>query len=343
VSRHYTDNVEAYELYLRGLYQSYQRTPEGFRRGIGYLEQAVREDPNYALAYSGLAQTYARLPIAVDAQPEAVTEKARNAAVKALELDGALAQAHVSSAIVKYFLEWDWPGVEREFALAIEIDPNDGPARLWHAHYLSTARRSAEAITEARRAMDLDPLSELSGFVLGMSLYHARQYDQAIVALQDALKIDSKDPFDHGWLGDAYAQKRNYGEAVAEFHKTLELEGQAPQRGEIVSESLYHSMHVARLAHTLAASGNETEARKLLSQLKEASKQRYVPSYSIALIHAGLREREQALEWLEKAYQERDVRLVFLGVDPKWDPFSEDPRFQNLVLRIGLVKQRPGF
>jgi tetratricopeptide (TPR) repeat protein len=171
-----------------------------------------------------------------------------------------------------------------------------------------------------------------------MTLYHAHQYDQAIEVLQNGLEMDPYRPFEHGWLGDVYVQKKKYDEAITEFKKALELGGQALDRGEVVSESLYHSMHIARLAHALGVSGKQDSAHRLLDQLKEMSRRKYVPPYSIALIYAGLGEKEQSFEWLERAYQERDVRLVFLGVDPKWDGLRPDPRFGSLVRKIGLAQ-----
>src|SRR5262249_36298588 len=184
----------------------------GFRKANGYFDQAIAADPNYALAYSGLAQSYARFPIALDVPPKEVSQKASYAASRALAIDDVLAEAHVSLATVKYFLEWDWPGVERECKRGIELDTNNVLAHFWYSHYLSTAGRRSEAIAEAKRALDLDPLSEPASSVRGMSLYHARQYDQAIEVLQNGLETDPNRPFEHGWLGDVFVQKAKYDE-----------------------------------------------------------------------------------------------------------------------------------
>jgi serine/threonine-protein kinase len=334
LAKRYTENVEAYQLYLMGHYHSIRRVPEAFgpspaigynlRKSIEYFQRAIEIDPNYALAYSGLSRSYATLPINSDVPSAEVWPRAKEAAMKALELDDALAEAHLSLGAIKFWIEWDWPGVEREFKRAIELNPNHALAHFWYAHYLSNMGRHSEAIAEAKRAFELDPVSPMTSLFLGQFLYQARQYDEAIEPLQNALEIVPNDWIAHLNLGKVYVQQKKYGEAIAEFQKAREF-----SRGTTETISV--------MGHALAVSGQRAEAHKVLDELKRMSKQRYVPPYNIAAVYAGLGEKEQVLDWLEKAYEERDVRLVFLKIDPKWDGLRTEPRFNDLLRRIGLA------
>jgi len=323
LAKHHTDNVEAYQSYLKGMYFASKRTSETIQKGLGYFQRAIEIDPNYALAYSGLASSYARLPITSDVPSREVLRMAKQAAMKALEIDEALAEAHISLAGINLWLEWDWQGAEKECKRAIELNPNHPATHQRYAAILSNLGRHPEAIAEAKRALELDPVSPATNLFLGQYLYQARQYDQAIEQLLEALEIAPNDWVARLNLGKVYVQNRRYDEAIAEFQKAREL-------------SLGNTETIAVIGHALAIKGDKAGAQNTLDELNGISKRSYVPPYNIALVYAGLGERKQALTWLEKAYQDRDVRLVFLKVEPKWDGFRDDQRFIDLIKRLRL-------
>jgi DNA-binding winged helix-turn-helix (wHTH) protein/TolB-like protein/lipopolysaccharide biosynthesis regulator YciM len=317
-----TENVEAYQLYLKGLILLSRRTNEAMRKAIDYFEQAIGKDPNYALAYTALAQSYALLPIAADVRPAEALPKAKEAAMRAIEIDEALAEAHDALAAIKFY-ELDWSGAERESKRAIELNPNLAGVHMRYAHTLSNLGKHSEAIAEVKRALELDPLSMTINSRAGMFLYYARQYDQAIEQLQKTLELYSTDWAAHIYLGKVYEQKRMYKEAMTEFQKAQEISG----------NTLVRSL----IGHAHAVLGQRDDAQRMVHELKEMSKQRYVPPQNIALIYLGLGENDQVFEWLEKAYEERDVLLTFLKVHPQWDVLRTDPRFADLLRRIGLA------
>jgi len=325
LAKHYTDKVEAYQSYLKGRYFTSQRKKESIQKGIVYFKQAIGIDPNYALAYSGLSHAYSILPIASDAPSREVLLMAKEAAMKALEIDDAIAEAHISLATIKLWIEWDWQGAEKECNRAIDLSPNHPGAHLRYAHLLSNVGRHVEAIAEAKLALELDPVSPTINLFLGQFLYQARQYDQAAEQLHDTLEIAPNDWVAHLNLGKVDMQKRNYGEAIAEFQQAREFSGGNTET-------------IAVIGHAFAVSGKRAEAQKVLDELKEMSTQRYVPPYNIAIIYAGLGEKGQTLSWLEKAYSDRDVRLIFLKVEPKWDDLRADPRFTKLLQRVGFLE-----
>ena len=245
--------------------------------------------------------------------------------MKALEIDDALTEARISLAGIKFWLEWDWQGAEEECKRAIAQNPNHPNAHARYAHLLSNMERHSEAIAEARRALELDPVSLPRNLFLGQFLYQARQYDQAMEQLLEALEMAPNDWVARLNLGKVYVQQKKYAEAITEFQKAREF-----------SEG--NTETIAVLGHVLAISGKKAQAEKVLDDLKRMSKQRYVPPYNIAIVYAGLGEKQQALAWLEKAYQDRDVRLVFLKVEPKWDTLRVDERFRDLIGRVGLAQ-----
>jgi DNA-binding winged helix-turn-helix (wHTH) protein/TolB-like protein/Tfp pilus assembly protein PilF len=325
LARHYTADIEAYQLYLKGKYFTYQRRLESIQKGIGYFQKAITIDQNYALAYAGLSQAYLLLPITSDAPSREILPAAKEAVTKALEIDERLVEAHVSLAGIKYWIEWDWQGSEKECRRAIELNPNHPGAHFRYAHLLSTVGRHPEAIAEARRALEIDPVSPLTNLFLGQFLYQARQYDPAIEPLQNALELAPNDWLARLNLGKVYVQQKKYAEAIEEFQKARGFSGSNTET-------------IAVMGHALAVSGKRGEAQKVLDELKNMSKQRYVPPYNIAIVYVGLGEKEQAHAWLEKAYEDRDVRLVFLKVEPKWDALRADERFMDLIGRMGLAQ-----
>ena len=326
LAKHYTDDFEAYQSYLKGRYFISQRTLEPIQKGIAYFQQAITIDPNYALAYSGLSQAYLMLPITSDVRSRDVLPAAKEAAMKALEMDERLAEAHVSLAGVKFWMEWDWQGVEDECKRAIELSPNQPQVHSRYAHLLSNVGRHPEAIAEAKRALELDPVSPTRSVSLGQFFYQARQYDQAVEQLHQALEIAPNDWVAHLNLGKIYVQQKKYAEGLKEFQKSR-------------ASSASNTETIAVIGHAFAVSGKRSEAQKVLDELKSLSKQRYVPAYNIATVYVGLGEKEQAIAWLEKAYEDRDVRLVFLKVEPRWDDLRADSRFIDLIVRVGLAQE----
>jgi len=251
--------------------------------------------------------------------------KAKAAAMRALELDEMLAEAHTSLARVLAVYDWDWTGAEKEFKRAIELNPRYAIAHQWYGGYLEVTGHPNEAIAERKLALELDPLSLIINFELGLEFYYAHDYDQAIKQFQKTLELDPNFPPVHQFLPAAYEQKGRYDEAIAEFQKAPPVKGGSEW-----------SFSMAGLGHVYAVSGQKREARTVLDELKQLSEQQYMPATSIALIYAGLGEKDQAFAWLEKAYEEHSFQMQWLKVEPRWDSLRSDPRFADLVRRIGL-------
>lgn len=319
-----SENPEVYQLYLKGRYFWNKRTEADLIRGIGYFQQAIDLDQNYAPAFAGLADSYALLGSGgYDTMlPGEAMPKAREAAVRALEIDEKLAEAHTSLAYVKLFYDWDWTAAEREFKRAIELNPNYATAHYWYSLYLMRMNNNEESIAQSLRAQELDPLSISINTNVGRALCIARKYDAAIEQLKKTLELDPDSIWPHYLTGLAYEQKGNYSQAIAEF-----------QRVDTLSKSSPFSQ--AMLGRSYAVSGNRKEATRILAELTKQSKQKHISPYFIAIIYAGLDNKDQALVWLEKAYNERSNQLVYLDVEPIFDSFRSDPRFQNLSKRIG--------
>jgi serine/threonine protein kinase/lipoprotein NlpI len=314
-------NAQAYELYLKGHYYMNTLTDEGTKKGLGYFQQAIETDSNYAPAYAGLAESYAQLAGSGVIPSKEAIAKAKAAALKALELDDALAEAHTALGLIALSSEWDWNGAEREFKRAIALNPNYVNARHWYSHYLITMGRIEESLAESKKALELDPLDVAMNFHLGWHYFYARQYDQAIAQLQRTLGMDRNSDAAHCILGWVYEQKGQFDEAIAELKKSMELGG-GDQRGSI--------------GHVYAISGRRGEAQKLLDQLREESRQKYVSPYNIATIYEGLGEKDQAFAWLEKSYAARESSMASLKVDPEFASLRSDPRFTDLLRRMGL-------
>jgi serine/threonine-protein kinase len=325
IGKHYTENNEAFQLYLKGRFYWNKRTAEGMQKSLDYFQQAIERDPGFALAYSGLADAYDLLA-APDAAgtmlPNEAMSKARAASLKALEIDDTLAEAHVSLAHIKYY-DRDWAAAEREYKRAIELNPHYPTAHQWYAVFLMSAARFDEALAQARRAQELDPLSLPINMILGWVLLNARQDDQSVEQLRKTLEMDPNFILAHHRLGLAYEQKGEYDKAIAEFKQVVSLSAGKP-------------LGVTAMGHAYALAGNRAEAQKLLAEMQEVSKQRYVSSASIALIYAALGDKDQAFAWLEKANNERDAILARLRVDSRFDSLRSDPRFADLARRVAL-------
>jgi eukaryotic-like serine/threonine-protein kinase len=321
MAKSYTVNPEAYQDYLKGRFWWNKRNREGLNKGIEFFQQAIAKDPSYALAYSGLADCYSGLPIAASVAPKEAIPRAREAAQKALEIDDSLAEAHASLGFIKTLYDWDWPGAEKELRRAIELNPNYAIAHRWYGLHLEFTGRLEEAIAEDKRALELDPLSLVINAYMGMTFYDARQYDQAIEQERKTLELDPNFMVAHNFLGSAYVQKSKKKEGIAEFERALGISpGDALSLGE--------------LGNAYALSGKRAEAQKVLDQLNELSRQKYVPAMARVMVEVGLGEKDKAFEWLEKAYEERFV--IEIKVDPQFDPLRSDPRFADLLGRMNL-------
>ena len=316
-------NPQAYESYLKGRYFWNKRTADGLKVALAYFKQAIEEDPKYAKAYSGLADTYALLgdwQYAVMTPKEAFPE-AKAAAIEALELDNTLGEAHNSLAFVLDGFDWDLDAGGKEFQRAIELNPGYATTYHWYAWHLSLLGRFDEAITEMRKAENLDPLSLIINADLAELLDLAHFYDESIRQSRKTIEMDPNFAVAHNQLGQAYLQKHMYAEAVAELKKAVQLSGDSPTC-------------IANLARAYVASGERGEALTLLGNLKKRSNPGYSNATEIAMIYASLGDTDQAMTWLEKGYQERFNPGVLLR--PGFDPLRSDPRFQNLLRRIGL-------
>lgn len=317
LAKRYTENVEAYQSYLRGRYFWNKRSEESLNKSIGYFNEAIARDPSYALAYAGLADAhsvigfyqFSKLP------PAESFQKAKAAAMKALELDETLAEAHVSLAISISDVDADEAAAEKEFKRAIELNPNYATAHHWYSDFLALTGRPAEAMIEIKRALELDPLSLVINATLGERFYHARQYDEAVLQLRKTVEMDAAFGPAHYLLGLALEQKGLYGEAIAELNKARELSGNNPWM-------------VSALGHALALAGKRNEAQRVLGELKALSQARYVTPYDFAVVYQGLDQPEQFIEWMGKV--RKDKLKPMLKNDPRMDALQQDARFQKL-------------
>ena len=305
VKRH-TENAEAYQLYLKGRYYWNKRTRESLKKGIEYFQQAIEKDSQYALAYTGLADCYNSLNRFGWLSPDEAMPKAKEAAERALAIDGKLAEAHNSRAFVAENYEWDWPLAEREYKRAIELNPNYATAHQWYGEYLAATGRFDEGLEELKQAERLDPLSLIINSDLGLPFFFARQYDEAIEQWRKTVELDPNFWLAHYALALVYEQKGMYEEAISESKKALNLFVDSP-------------WVLGGLGHIYAVSGHRNEAYQVLDELKERAQKCYVSPFDVALIHAGLGETDEALEWLEKAYEERNQWLTWLRVEPRLD------------------------
>jgi len=317
-------NPLAHESYLKGLYYMNKFTEEGVQRGLEYFQAAIDKDPAYAPAYVGVAGCHFRLGFFGSVPPKEGFEKSRAAVLKALEIDDTLAAAHAVLGFNKFILDLDWAGAEAEFKRALELNPNDAEAHANYRAYLVVVGRLEEALAENKRAEELDPLSLRVSVNVGWDYYYMRQYDRAVEKLKQTLEMDSNFPLTHYSLGVVYVQKGMHEEAIAEYQKALSIEkGGSP-------------FVLGLLGHAYGVAGKRAEALKILKELKQQAKHRYVSSYHIALVYLGLGEEEQALAWLEKSREERHYWVLFIQVSPMLDPLRDDPRFQALLRRMNF-------
>ena len=317
-----TENAEAYQLYLQGLFYWNKWTQADFKKAADYFTQAVQKDPGYALSYAGLADSYSLLGDAGYLPPSEAWPKAKTAAMQALDIDDSLAEAHTSLGLVKEHFEWDWAGAEKEFKRAIELNPNLATARHWYGDYLTNMGRFDEGIAETKKAQELDPLSLIINTTRGWQFYLAGQNENAIEQLRKVLDIDAKFSPARRILEEVYAHMGKHKEAVAERERALSLSG-GPELAASIEEDFKKS-------------GYKGVLQSWLEGLTELSKHSYVSSYSIAESYMRMDQKQKAFEWLEKAYEEHDSGLVSLAVEPMFESLRTDPRFKEILRRMKL-------
>jgi serine/threonine-protein kinase len=325
LTRRYTENTQAYQLYLLGRFHLNRLTDDGFLKSLEYFQQAIEKDPRFALAHIGVADAYNALGGFNVLRPRDVYPKARSAAESALKLDDGLAEAHTALAMVKLAHDWDWSGAEKEFKRALDINPSGSDAHNQYGFYLASMGQFDEAVSQMRRAQELDPISLVNITALGQVLYMARRYDEAMEQCRNALEMDPNLGFAHWLLGLAYMQKGMYEPAILALQKSIPLSGDSPDEPE-------------SLALAYAMSGRTGEAQKILEELKQQAKRRYTSPSMIAVLYAALGKKDQAFALLDQAYDERDNLLVLLKVEPVFDPLRSDPRFTALRRRVGLAE-----
>jgi len=321
--RRHTEDPEAYRLYLQGRHHWNQWTEDGFYKAIGYFERAAEKDPKYALAYTGIAESYVLLGWNSYLPPKDAFPKGKAAALKALELDPDLGEAHSPLAAALWLHDWRWEEAQTEFRRSLELNPTYPTANHWYAEYVMTMGRHADAIAKMKKSQELDPLSLIINVAIGWAFYHARQYDEAIEQLLRTVELDPNYPVTYWILGLVHRRMGRYELAVAAGEKGVSLSGGSP-------------LMRAALAQTYGMSGRPEEAQKALEDLIELSKHKYVAPHFLAGIHIGLRNHDRAVEYLEKSFEEHSHWLIYLHMDPGMDELRNLPGFQDLLRRVGL-------
>jgi DNA-binding winged helix-turn-helix (wHTH) protein/tetratricopeptide (TPR) repeat protein len=320
LTKRHTVNSAAYWAYLKGRYHWGKRSPESFKKAKEYFQYASEKDPNYSLAYSGLADCYTLLNYYGSMPAKVGMTQAKAAALRALEADEGLAEAHASMALTKFWYDWDWLGAEIEFERAIELNPAYATARQWYCWYLAAMGRHDESLAEGKRALELDPQAPAINMALGKSFLFSRLYDESIRQCRQTLELEPNFIPAHFFLGQAYEHKGMYRDAIAEYRIAVEASGGFP-------------LGQAILAKVEALDGKRVEAEVTLNRLRELheTSQEYVPAYGIALIYLGLGDTNRAIEWLSKSFDERFIWLVYLNVDPVFDSLRGQPGFDRLI------------
>jgi len=321
LTKRYTENAEAYELYLKGRYHLYKLTPPEVQTSVSYFQQAIAIDPSYALAYVGLADANRALALSVDLPATEFFPKSKAAAQKAIEIDDTLAEAHAVLGFAIFFYDWDWSAAENQYKRALELNPNSSDAHLYYAGLVSLMGRRTEGLAEVKRARELDPLNLRTNALEGQFLILAGQTDEGLARLQKTFELEPNFWLAHLFAASAYSQKGMYTEAIAEATRARDL-------------SSGNAEAIATIGYALAMSGKRDEARAVLDELKKRATERYVPPYDFALIYNGLGERDEAFTWLERGVEQRDPKMIFLRVEPKWDTLRDDPRFVSLLERM---------
>ena len=323
-----TQSAEAYQLYLKGRYFWNKRAPEGFQKAIGWFDLATKVDPDYALAYAGLADCSTLLNLYSITQPRITMAHAKSAVEKALQADEALAEVHSSRAMVAFWYDWDWLQAEVEFERAIKLNPSYASAHEFYGWFLAATGEFSRSIDEGKRAIELDPLEPAVNLALGKSYYFAHQYDDAIELCHRALSLGSDFVPAHFFLGQSFLQQGLFTDALAAFDRGLNVLGKSP-------------FGTAVIAHAKALGGDRAAAEEALQGLLKDVKSgnAYVPAFGVAMVYAGLGNTEEALTWIERAWDERSLWIVYLKVDPVFDSIRGEPRFQHLIDRLKLPRK----
>jgi serine/threonine protein kinase/tetratricopeptide (TPR) repeat protein len=330
LTKRHTQNDEAYRLYLKGRHYWNRWTEEGFYKAIDYFQQAVDTDPNYALAYTGLADSYVLLGWNGYLPAKEAFPKGKAAAKMALQFDPDLAEAHTSLAALLWLHDWQWEEAQTEFKRSLELSPAYPTANHWYAEYVMTMGRHEEVMARMKKGQDLDPLSLIINVAVGWAFYHGRRYDEAVEQLRRTVELEPNYPVTYWILGLVLRKTGCYELAITEGEKAVKLSNGSP-------------LMRAALAHTLSSAGRTMEALQILDDLTRLAKQKYVAPYFFAGIHIGLGDNNRALEYLEKAYEEHSHWLIYLHIDPSMDGLRDDPRFQDLLRRVGLAHNVPRF
>ncbi len=324
LAKRFTENSEAYQLYLRGRHHWLRRSPASMKRAMEYFQQAIEKDPAYALAYAGVADCHSLLSVYCAINPKEGWARAKAASAAAIALDPELAEGHVSAVFIKAFADWDWAGAEQEALRAIELNPALWQAPYWYACVLSICGRNEEAEKQIQRARDLEPLSATVMHIAALVAFGGRRYSEAAERSLRGLDLDPQHPLLRLWLGTALVHQGMYEDAIRELEKAYEY-------------SERETFAAGALGHAYAVAGNEVEARRILGEILETSARRPVDMYGIALIHVGLGERELALEWLEKSFAARlGFGTLMVRMDGRVDDLRPDPRFRAILQRMGL-------
>ena len=318
-----TDRPDAYEAYVKGRYFWNKRTDKGLKKGLEYFRQAITLDPSFAEAYVGVADSYAMLGLYAVIPPREAFPAAKEAVKRALEMDDGLAAAHATLGFINFYYDWNAAGAINEFRRSLADNPNYAMAHSWYSENLAAMGRFQEASAEAQLALEGDPLSLIIGSNAGWTLSLAGDADQAIEILKKAIEIDPAFPRTHYRLGRAYAQKKSYDLAIAELEQAVRLSG---------GDACYKGS----LGYAYAVSGRANKAREVLQDLASRSQQPYVPAYAIALVYAGLRERDNSIKWLQKAFEDRSTSMAFVKLDPELSVLHSDPQFEQLAQRVNF-------
>jgi DNA-binding winged helix-turn-helix (wHTH) protein/TolB-like protein/Flp pilus assembly protein TadD len=317
-----TENVEAYQLYMKGRYHALKLTRAETDKGINYFQQAIEIDPNYALAYVGLAQALSSMALTSGLPSWEAMPKAKAAALRAIEIDDAIAEAHATLGLIMFWYDWDWQASEEQYLRALELNPNSAEGRFSYAHLLSNIGQHEQALAEIKLSRELDPLSLRTNALEGQILFFAGKYDEALDRLQKTIDLDANFWLSHLFISRVYSEKGMHAEAIAGAKKAGAVSG--------------NSQSDAYRAYALAKAGKTDEARAVLHDLFKLSVERYVPPYNFAIVYNALGESDKALDWLEKGFEQKDVRMVFLKVEPKWSNLRSEPRFLDLLKRMRL-------
>jgi adenylate cyclase len=319
-----TENLEAYNLYRQGRFYADKLSEEGMRKALPFFQQAIEKDPHFALAYAGMADNYV---IAADAiiPPREAFSKAKEAALKAIELDDSLAEAHASLGLVHYHYDWDWPAAEQELKRAISLNPQSAQSYTLYTHFLAGMGRYDEAKKYGARALELDPLSVSAYWFLGWGAIYAGRSDQAIGFFSKAIELDPDNPWTRWFLGRAYLLSGNSSRAIEEMETGLRFGPDDP-------------LGLGFTGYVYAVTGRRADALEILQRLDELQKRRFISTISRVYVYAGLGDKDKAFEWLEKAYEERSDSLAWFRFDPESKPLQSDPRFAALMRKVGFTE-----